>query len=82
MMSFLLQFFLNHHCIDQKQILNWYSNGNENGYEGFDNARKLASSYIKSLPKTEPVVVTEPVVSIPIHQGFMIDIKEEPRTFN
>ena len=49
MMTFLLQFFLNHQCIDQNQILNWYHNKDVHGYKGFAHATQLATPFIKSL---------------------------------
>jgi hypothetical protein len=49
MMTFLLQYFLNHQCIDQYQIVNWYNNTDIHDYEGFNHAKELATSFIKSL---------------------------------
>jgi hypothetical protein len=74
MMTFLLQFFLNHQCINQKQILDWYNNKDTLDYAGFDSARQLASPFIKSLSTNK----TEQTVSTPDYQGFKIEIKEEP----
>jgi hypothetical protein len=70
MMTFLLQFFLNHQCIDQNQIFNWYNNTDVLGalaYKGFQHAKHLATSFIKSLP-TKQTVVDQPV---------KMEIKEE-----
>ncbi len=47
MMTFLLQFFLNHGCIDLNQILNWYSK-DIHGYKGFNLAKQLATPFIRS----------------------------------
>ncbi len=63
MMTFLLQFFLNHQCIDQHKIYNWYINRDVLGvlaYKGFHQAKHLATPFIKSLP-TKQTVVNQPV---------------------
>jgi hypothetical protein len=49
MMAFLLQFFLNHQCIDQHQILKWYNHKGKLCYEGLNQATPLAAPFIESL---------------------------------
>ena len=49
MMTFLLQFFLHHQCIDQHQIFKWYNHKGVFRYEGFNQAKQLASQFIESL---------------------------------
>ncbi len=49
MMAFLLQFFLNHQCIDQHQILKWYNDKGKFRYEGLNQATPLAAPFIESL---------------------------------
>jgi hypothetical protein len=49
MMAFLLQFFLDHQCIDRHQIFDWYKNGDVHGYKGFHQAKMLATRFITSL---------------------------------
>ena len=81
MMTFLLQFFLNHQCINQKQILDWYNNKDTLDYAGFNSARQLASPFIKSLSTNKTDLVNEQTVStnsIPDYHGIKIEIKEEP----
>jgi len=70
MMTFLLQFFLNHQCIDQHQILNWYNNSDVHGalaYRGFQYAKHLATLFVKSLQTNQPV----------LDQPVKMEIKEE-----
>jgi hypothetical protein len=79
MMTFLLQFFLNNHCIDQNQILKWYNSGND--YIGFVKAKRLATSFIESLSTKESHTINEqiaPTNPTSAYQGFRIDIKGEP----
>ena len=81
MMTFLLQFFLNHQCINQEQILDWYNSKDTPDYAGFNSAKQLASSFIKLLPTNTTDSVNEQIVStnaVPDYQGFKIEIKEEP----
>ncbi len=66
MMTFLLQFFLNHNCIDQNQIFNWYEN-DIHGYKGFNLAKQLATPFINSIQINN--------VKTSIDQ---IEIKQEP----
>ncbi|CAF0958176.1 unnamed protein product [Adineta steineri] len=47
-MSFLLQFFINHQCINQKLIIEWYNSNEGSQYEGFEQAKQLAKSYINT----------------------------------
>ncbi len=68
MMTFLLQFFLNHQCINQQQILKWYNHSGKYRYEGFKQAKQLATPFITSLSTNEPVV----------DQSYNIEIKQEP----
>lgn len=49
MMTFLLQFFLTHECINQNHILDWYNSNDTHGYMGFQEARQLTEPFIKSL---------------------------------
>ncbi len=48
-MSFLLQFFLKHQCINHNLILQWYNNNDTHGYKGFEEAKRLAGPFIKLL---------------------------------
>ncbi len=72
MITFLLQFFLNHHCIDQEQILKWYNHRGTFRYEGFSQAKQLARQFIESLSTNQPV----------IDQSYTIKIKQEPIPMN
>ena len=47
-MTFLLQFFLNHQRIHQQQIFKWYNHKGGFRYEGFNQAKQLASPFIES----------------------------------
>jgi hypothetical protein len=49
MMTFLLQFFLNHQCIRQQAILKWYNEIKVSRYEGLKQAKQLAKPFIESL---------------------------------
>jgi hypothetical protein len=49
MMAFLLQFFLNHQCIDQHQIRKWYKVITVCRYEGLKQAKQLATPFVESL---------------------------------
>ncbi len=52
-MTFLLEFFLNHQCITQNLILEWYNNNDAHGYMGFQEAKRLAEPFIKSLSTSD-----------------------------
>jgi hypothetical protein len=52
MMTFLLQFFLNHQCVDRNQILNWYDK-DIHGYKGFNLAKQLATPFIRSFSTSQ-----------------------------
>jgi hypothetical protein len=49
MMTFLLQFFLNHQCIHQQAIFKWYNDIKVSRYEGLNQAKQLATPFIQSL---------------------------------
>lgn len=49
MMIFLLQFFINHQCLNRNQILDWYHAKHTHGYKGFSQAKSLASHFIQQL---------------------------------
>jgi hypothetical protein len=49
MMTFLLQHFVDYHCISRRQILNWYTDKNLHSYQGFDGAKQLTTPFIKLL---------------------------------
>ena len=53
-MTFLLQYFLNHQCIDRSQILEWYNADDGRDYRGFTAAKQFATSFINSLSTSEP----------------------------
>jgi hypothetical protein len=48
-MAYLLKFFLNHECINQNLLLDWYDNNDPNGYIGYEEARQLARPFIESI---------------------------------
>jgi len=48
-MAYLLQFFLDHECINQNLLLDWYYNNDPNGYIGYEEARQLAKPFIESI---------------------------------
>lgn len=48
-MTFLLQYFIDNQCLSRKQIVNWYSNRDLSGYEGFDGVKQMTTPFIKSL---------------------------------
>jgi hypothetical protein len=52
MMTFLLQFFLNHKCINECLILNWYNYKGVIAYKGYELAKSLATSFINSISIT------------------------------
>jgi hypothetical protein len=47
-MAFLLKFFLDHQCINQNLILKWYNSDQARQYEGFEEAKQLAKSFVES----------------------------------
>jgi hypothetical protein len=49
MMTFLLQFFLNHECTNQQAILKWYKDIRASRYEGLKQAKQLATPFVESL---------------------------------
>jgi hypothetical protein len=49
MMTFLLQFFVNHQCISENLILDWYNKNDAHGYMGYEEAKQLAEPFVKSL---------------------------------
>ncbi len=49
MMTFLLQYFLNHQCIHQQAIFKWYNDIKASRYEGLRAAKKLATPFIELL---------------------------------
>ncbi len=49
MMTFLLQFFLNHECTNQPAIFKWYKDINASRYEGLKQAKQLATPFVESL---------------------------------
>jgi hypothetical protein len=89
MMTFLLQFFLNHQCIDQNQIITWYTNQDALGvlaYKGFDHAKKLATPFIKSLSTKQSVAdqsikmeIKEETKQTVVNQSVKMEIKEETK---
>jgi len=48
-MTFLLQFFLDHGCISQDLLVDWYTNNDAHGYMGFQEAKQLAKPFVESL---------------------------------
>jgi hypothetical protein len=48
-MSFLLQFFLDHGCINQNLILDWYNNNDAHGHLGYEEAKDSAKSFVELL---------------------------------
>ena len=49
LMTFILQHFVDHHAISRRQILNWYTDKDLQGYQGFDGVKQLTTPFIKSL---------------------------------
>ncbi|CAF3931854.1 unnamed protein product [Adineta steineri] len=49
MMTFLLQFFLNHQLLNPTTILTWYNDKTMISYEGFEFVKDLAAPFIKSI---------------------------------
>jgi hypothetical protein len=45
-MRYLLQFFLNHQCITQNLIFDWYNSKNAQRYVYFEEAKQLAKPFI------------------------------------
>ncbi|CAF2045150.1 unnamed protein product [Rotaria magnacalcarata] len=79
-MTFLLQFFVNHQCISQKQILRWYNNVKLHTCMGFEGARLLIEPYIKTLLSNNTVTNHE-TVSVNrnmVKLSDFIEIKKEP----
>jgi hypothetical protein len=73
MMTFLLQFFLDHQCIDRLQIFQWYKNRDVLGvlaYKGFHQAKHLATPFIRSLAAKQTTV----------DQSVQTQIGQEPMT--
>ena len=52
MMIFLLQFFLNHQCINESLILTWYNHKGLIGSKGFGLVKPLVKSFIQSISIT------------------------------
>ncbi len=48
-MTFILQHFVDHHAISRRQILNWYTDKDLHGYQGFDGVKQLTAPFIKLL---------------------------------
>lgn len=48
-MTFLLEHFVNHHCLSRRQVYNWYIDKDLHSYQGFDGAKQLTAPFIKSL---------------------------------
>ncbi len=48
-MTYLLHFFLDHQCINENLILDWFYNNDPNGYIGYEEAKQLARPFIESL---------------------------------
>jgi hypothetical protein len=48
MMTFLLQYFVEHQCLTRTQILSWYNSKDLPGYEDFDGIKQLTAPFIKS----------------------------------
>jgi len=71
MMTFLLQYFLNHQCLDQDQIFKWYNHKGTFRYEGYNKAKQLAQPFIESLLANQKD-------STSIDQSYNINIKQEP----
>jgi hypothetical protein len=49
MMTFLLQFFLNHECTNQQAIFKWYNDIKVSRYEGLKQAKQLATPFVELL---------------------------------
>jgi hypothetical protein len=49
MINGLLKFFLNHQCITKETVLDWYINGAQYGYSGFEKAKQCAKPFIDQL---------------------------------
>ncbi|CAF3509965.1 unnamed protein product [Rotaria socialis] len=79
-MTFLLQFFVNHECISQKQILHWYNNVQLHTCMDFDGARLLIEPYIKTIWSNNTVTNPE---TVPVNRNMVklsnpVEIKKEP----
>ncbi|CAF0821246.1 unnamed protein product [Adineta ricciae] len=77
MMTFLLQFFINHHCITGKFIRDWYHNKHKNPYRGFTTAKQLARSFMQSIT-SELIGKDVRTVSISTMDAERMEIKVEP----
>jgi len=48
-MTGLLVFFFHHQCISKEIVFDWYKNGAEYGYPGFQKAKLYAKSFIDQI---------------------------------
>ncbi|CAF3525801.1 unnamed protein product, partial [Rotaria sp. Silwood2] len=83
MMTFLLQYFVNHQCISRNEILDWYDKIDLHGYQGFDDAKLLTAPFIKSL-LTIDIVSNVHMVSTNQNSVLLsdtIELKQEPAVF-
>ena len=49
MMTFLLQYFIDHQCLNRHHIISWYNSRDLHGYEGFDGIKQLTAPFLKTL---------------------------------
>ncbi|CAF1120731.1 unnamed protein product [Adineta ricciae] len=77
MMTFLLQFFVAHHCISGKFIRDWYHNRRSNPYRGFTTAKQLATPFMQSIT-SEQTGQDVRTVSISTTDAKRMKIKVEP----
>lgn len=84
MMTFLLQFFLNHHLTDETSLFKWYNDIKVSRYEGLKEAKEFAKPFIESLQKMSSIDNTQTVSIEPssFGQSFLIEIKQEPTSMN
>jgi hypothetical protein len=54
MINGLLRFFLTQQCITKEIVLDWYKNGGQYGYNGFEKARLYAKPFIDHLNTNQP----------------------------
>ncbi|CAF0859265.1 unnamed protein product [Rotaria sp. Silwood1] len=80
MMTFLLQYVVNHQCISPNEILNWYENTDLYDYPDFVDAKQLITSVIKSFRTNNTVTNVQPISvnQNPVQQSDTIEITQEP----
>ncbi|UJR08579.1 hypothetical protein I4U23_012838 [Adineta vaga] len=80
MMTFLLQYFINHQCINKNLIRTWYHNRNKNLYKGYIFAKQLATPFILSIANDQTAHDVRTVSIDPLNVQ-RLEIKVEPYLF-